>query len=260
MKKFLVSICSLLLVAGVSGCMVQQNKQPSQEQQQKQQQREKENKANEKAMLSYLRDKYKREFTSIEYTPAKRGFNDGFNENILTAESEDGIRVNVKEKLVHKGRYYDNYTDYVASNRIKDVIDYSGIRNLQVAKNFVTLKILPNYENLKLLESQKFKLSQEMVIKWYSIIAISGEPNEEVLKQLYNVYDKIISSGFGNYPVFIVAFGGDKSKAAKYVNNFLLYGPKDWESFDDKVKAVLKITDEKISFEKFKNQLIQIGG
>ncbi|MDV2887507.1 hypothetical protein RYX45_20210, partial [Alkalihalophilus pseudofirmus] len=110
MKKILVSICSLLLLAGMSGCVEKPNKQPSQEQQQKQQQREKENKANEKAMLSYLRDKYKREFTSIEYTPAKRGFNDGFNENILTAESEDGIRVNVKEKLVHKGRYYDNYT------------------------------------------------------------------------------------------------------------------------------------------------------
>ncbi len=260
MKKILVSVCSLLLVVGMSGCMDQQNKQQSQEQQQKQQQREKENKANERAMLSYLRDKYKREFTSIQYTPAKRGFNDGFNENILIAKSGDGIRVNVKEKLVHKGQFYDNFLNYYVSNKIKDAVDYSGIKNLQAAKTFVTLNMESNYENLKHLESQGFKLSQEMVIKWYSIIAISGEPNEEVLKQLYNVYDKSISSGFGNYPVFIVAFGGDKSKAAKYVNNFLLYGPEDWESFDDKVKAVLTITDEKISFEKFKNQLIQIGG
>lgn len=79
------------------------------------------------------------------------------------------------------------------------------------------------------------------------------------MKQLYSIYDKSTSLGYGNYPVFIVAFGGDKNKAEKYVNNYLLYGNVDWESFDGTVNAVLTITDDKLSLKQFKDQPEKFG-
>ena len=131
LKRFGVFVLLIIILIGVSGCMKDElPQQPTKE----------ENKAKEAEMLAYLKDKYKQEFTSIEYIPAKRGFNDGYNENVLIAESNDGIKVNAYEKLVYEGRYSDDYLDSYASKLYEDKIDYRGIKNLYRAKAYVTLK------------------------------------------------------------------------------------------------------------------------
>jgi hypothetical protein len=87
MKKIVSSIFIILLMIGVSGCM----KQPTSE----------ENKANEKRGW---KDKYNQKFTPLEYILAKHVFNDS--ENVLIAQSSEGILVNVKEKLSKIGKFY----------------------------------------------------------------------------------------------------------------------------------------------------------
>ncbi|WBL14613.1 hypothetical protein [Sutcliffiella sp. NC1] len=83
--KNISSIIVLLLFVfiGISGCAKQTTEQDGKE--------------NEQPMLTYLNEKYNTEFTTVEYIPAKRGFNDSMNQNILVAESEDGLRVEVRE-------------------------------------------------------------------------------------------------------------------------------------------------------------------
>lgn len=127
MKKLVFIIILMFIVAGVSGCVGQ----PS----------EKENKAKELEMLSYLKKKHNQEFTSIEYIPGKRGFNDDYNLNILVAKSEDGILVNVKEELIDEGYYFDDYINAYAAKKFDEKINYNVIKYLQEAKTYVSLRI-----------------------------------------------------------------------------------------------------------------------
>ena len=246
LRRFGVFLLLIIILIGVSGCMKDElPQQPTKE----------ENIAKEAEMLAYLKDKYKQEFTSIEYIPAKRGFNDGYNENVLIAESNNGIQVNAYEKLVYEGRYSDDYLNSFTSHNLGKQINYYGIKNLQGAKTYVTL--LADYRDLHVL-SEEFTLTKEKINSWYSIISISGEADDEVLKQLYGRYEANNSLDYGAN-VFIVAFGGEKSKADLYVNNYLLYGKDSWENFDESVKKILIITEKGLSLEQFKNQLVVIG-
>lgn len=208
-------------------------------------------------MLSYLEESYNREFKSVEYIPATRGFNDFMKENVLVAKDEKGIVVNVKEKVSKKGQFYDDYTNGFVSKLIENAVDFSGIENLYGAKTYVTLKA--DYDDVTILDEEGFSLSMEMINSWYNIISISDEANDEVLEQLFTVYEKCNSLGFGP-SVFIVAFGGEENKSEIYVNNFLLYGVQDWEQYDERVKQVLKVMEEGLSFEQFKEQLVVVGG
>jgi hypothetical protein len=212
LRRFGVFMLLIIILIGLSGCMKDELPQQSTKE---------ENKAKEAEMLAYLKDKYKREFTSIEYIPAKRGFNDGYNENVLITESNDGILVNTKEKLVHEGEYYDDYLNSYASKLAEGTINYSGIKNLRGAKTYITLK--PDDNDLPNFLNGEFKLTNEKISIKFSIISISSQADEVILKDLYEVYQRMYSISDENN-VFIVCFEGDKNKAEKYVNNFLLYG------------------------------------
>ncbi len=247
MKKILYSLFLIILVAGVSGCM----KQPVE----KEKKNTQENNANAEKMLSYVKDKYDREFTKVKYIPAKRGFNDFMNESVLVAKANDGVFVNVKERVGERGEFYDDYLNAHASKLLEGKVDFSGIKNLRAAKAYATLE--PESSNLKSLEVKT--LSYDMLSNWYSVISIAGEPDEEVLKQLYSVYEKNNALGYG-VNVFLVAFGGDKDKAENYVNNYLLYGTQQWEQYDKSVNGVLRVTKPVSSFDQFKAQLTKAGG
>ena len=216
-----------------------------------------ENKAKEAEMLAYLKDKYKQEFTRVEYIPAKRGFNDGYNENVLIAESNDGIQVNVKEKLVYEEQYYDNYLNFYASKLYENKINYSGIKNLHKAKAYVTLK--RDKQNLQDYLNGEFTLTNEKTLLRYSIISVSGEADEEVLRDLYGVYEQMFSLD-DQRNLLIIAFGGDKSNAEKYVNNYFLYGVIKWENYDETLKGIMRVSEKGLTFEQFKNQISMIGG
>jgi hypothetical protein len=242
-KRYALLILAMIPLLGVSGCM----KQPT----------ENENKANEKAMLSYLSNKYKREFTSVEYIPAKRGFNDFENKNILVAKSVDGgILVNTKERVGKPSQYFDDYLNSYASKLMENKIDYSGIKNLQGAKTYITLEA--NENNLKEYLNGEFSLSSEKVSGRFCVISISDQADDEVLRQLYGVYKQMYSIDDKN--TFVVAFGGNRIKAEKYVNNNLLYFTQDWEKYDESVEEILNISEEGLSFNQFKKHLRVVGG
>lgn len=238
MKKIVYSLLLLILAVGVSGC----TKQPT----------ENENETKEKAMLSYLNKKYDRQFTSVLYLPAKRGFNDGMNENILVAQTDDGIRVDVRERAGDAGSFSDNYLAAYGSKLFKRKMDYRKIQNLQSAKPYVYLR--PDQVSIEDMKKESFTFTNSMVIHLSSIISISGRANEGILRELYDVYQQMQSFGFDK-TIFVAAFGGDSAKTEKYVNNYYIYGSQSWEDYDSSVKQVMNITEKGLSFEQFKNKL-----
>jgi len=240
MKKIFCSFISIMLIIGVSGCM----KQPT----------EKENKENELAMLSYLEEKYGEKFKSIEYIPAERGYNDSYNKNILIVESQDGILVNVREKLKDPGLYYDDYLNAFASEMIDKKIDYGDIENIQFGKTYVNLSYDTDIVDLK---SPDFSFVNE-IKGLYVIISISGKSDEKILGELYDLYKNVESLGFKKH-VFKVAFGGDYDKSKKYVTNYFRYGIQTWNQYDESINELLHTVEKNLSFEEFKNKLIVIG-
>ncbi len=243
MKKIFCSLLLIILMVGVSGCMEQPN--------------EDEKKASESEMLSYLKNEYGGEFKRIEYIAGERGYNDSHNENILVAESENGILVNVREELGDKGNYYDDYENAYASKLINEKVDYSVVKNIRFTKTYVTLN--PEKVNIEDLRKDDFSLESDMVINLFSLISISAESDEEILKDLYEVYEQVQSLGY-NRNNFVVAFEGNSKKAEKYVNNYFLYGTQAWEKYDESNKEILRVTQNGLSFEQFRNQIISIGG
>jgi hypothetical protein len=247
LKRFGVFMLFIIILIGVSGCMKDElPQQPTKE----------ENKAKEAEMLAYLKDKYKQEFTRIDYIPAKRGFNDGYNKNILIAKSEDEILVNVREKLVTPGKFYDDFLNSYASKLVEGAIDYGKIEKLQTAKTFITLKADNN--NVNEFNNGEFALTDEKISSRICVISISDAADEEVLKELYDVYKQMyLLADNGN--TLVAAFSGDKNKAERYVNNYLLYGVQRWENYDDSVKEILRIQQKGLSYEQFKEKLKVLG-
>lgn len=210
-----------------------------------------EKKTSESAMLSYLDKKYDQNFSAINYIPAKRGFNDSMNLNILVAKSEDGLLVNVRERLSKPGKFFDDYRNAVASKSLKDKINYGSIENLHLAKTYITLT-----PEVDFTAAQKgvLSLAKDDVIMVFSIVSVSGDADEKTLNALYDVYQQLQSLGYED-TALIVAFSPDKDKAESYVNNFFLYGNQKWEEYDKSVKHVLKVNENGLSFEEFKKQL-----
>lgn len=243
MKNIVLGILALSLLIGVIGCM----KQPTNN----------DKKEKEVAMLKYLQESYERDFTIIDYIPAERGFNDDFNENILVAESEGGILVNVKEKLRNPGEFYDDFVNSYVTKSLEGIIDYSTVKNIHHAKTYATLKF--EHDNIDYLKKNDLKIEKQDLFKVYSIISIESESNEEILEQLYRIYEQLQELGNENNS-FIVAFAGDQSKAENYVNNFFLHGIQEWKKYDNSIKEILKIAQNGLSFEQFKEELVLVGG
>jgi len=242
MKRYIFIIFTLFLLLGVTGCMKQPTKQ--------------ENSENEMLMLDYLNEKYEDEFTSIEYIPAKRGFNDSMNQNILIAESTEGIRTEVRETLGSPGLYADTYVNAYASQLISNKLDYSTIPDLQFAQTYINL--MSSEVSLEDLRQDNFVITNDMVINLSSIISISGDVSEEALKKLYDVYNRQLSLGYERN-IFIVSFGGDTVKAEKYVKNYAIYGIQNWEKYDESLQATIVITENGLSLEEFRNKLNLLG-
>jgi hypothetical protein len=242
MKKILYSLFSVLLLAGVSGCMSQPTA--------------KDKKSSESAMLSYLSDKYDQDFSKVKYMAAKREFNDSMKENILIAKSDDGVQVNVRERLGEKGEFYDDYLNSFASKLYEDKINYGAISQLDQAKTYIAVK---SDVGLDEVQSKQSNLSKEDVFMVYSIISVKGKADEQALKGLYDVYQQIQALGYQD-SALIAAFSADQEKAKPYVNNYFLYGHQDWEQYDKDVKQVLRVNENGLSFEEFKNKLVSVGG
>lgn len=240
MKKISSIIVLLFFIfIGIGGCTKQTTEQ--------------EGKENEQSMLTYLNEKYDTEFTTVEYIPAKRGFNDSMNQNILVAESEDGLRVEVRETVRNPGEYTDTYMNAYAAMLISNEFNYNSISNLQFAKTYINLR--SREVSLEDLQMEKFSITNDMVINFSSIISISGNVSEEALVELYDVYTEQVALGYKRN-VFVASFGGDLVKSEKYVNSYTIYGIRNWEVYDESVKAVIVVTDNDLSYEEFRHRVI----
>ncbi|MED4014542.1 hypothetical protein [Sutcliffiella cohnii] len=239
--KNISSIIVLLLFVfiGISGCAKQTTEQDGKE--------------NEQPMLTYLNEKYNTEFTTVEYIPAKRGFNDSMNQNILVAESEDGLRVEVRETVSNPGKYMDTYLNAYAAKLISNKFNYNSITNIQFAKTYINLR--SREVSLEDLQKDNFVITNDMVINFSSIISILGDVSEEALVELYDVYTEQVALGYKRN-VFVASFGGDPVKSEKYVNSYAIYGIRNWEVYDESVKAVIVVTANGLSYEEFRHRVI----
>ncbi|MCL2109074.1 MAG: hypothetical protein FWH20_06990 [Oscillospiraceae bacterium] len=206
------------------------------------------NEQKQEEMLDYMRKTYGQEFTVVEFIPAPRGFNDSMNESILVVKNEDGFLVNVRERVGSPGYFYDNFYIEFLWYTSRNHIDYSEIPSLITARLYP--KIRTGTFELSDLENGVSSLNSDVLINITCLIAVSGEPNDDIISSLYKVYKQFTSRDF-QYINFIVAFVNDTEKSIKYVDNFDLYGVVTWDNFDSSIINLVTIQENDLSIEKF---------
>ena len=209
-------------------------------------------------MTQYMEDKYGEKFEFVEFEPADRGFNDWKNYNILTLKMDGtDIYTNVKEQVGYPEEYFSTFMDDYASYLIKGAIDYSEVSNLNKAKTYVSTGLYE--DSYDLLKNGNIEFTGEYFHGLRCIILIDGDPSEKNLNELYSVYlqkEKLATDLGVEGGSFEVAFGGDLSKNAMYVDNYFnMIDYQDWVYYDETITHAISIVDNLLSFDEFSAQL-----
>ena len=200
-------------------------------------------------MLEYLQEKYSQTFTAVDYIPAKRGFNDAMNENILVVKSSDGFFVNIRERVGSQGYFYENFLEAYSSYIDSDYVNFGNIPGLIAGRVHFTL-----HSNSVTIEELKASginsLTKETVANITCLVATSEQSGDEIIQKLYLVYQEMQEREYKHYG-FIIAFEPDKEKAKMYVENFNLHGVFEWKNFDKSATKTVEIWESGLTFEGF---------
>lgn len=238
MKNVAVGIFMLSLLLVVTGCMDQA--------------KEKDISESPKLMLHYLNDKYDVEFSQVQFIPAKRGVNDGVNENILIAESNEKIRVNVRETLGNPGKYVDNYLNMYVSDYVTKSLNFHTVPF--VHRYYTYLNLYEDKTTLSDVKDEKITLNNETVINMTTVVGVNSPPNEEILKGLYELYLDTNKLGIARNRL-LVSFNGDMNRTNQYIENYPVHNYIEWLDFDEEITSILIVTQNNLSFNEFKNLL-----
>ena len=208
-------------------------------------------------MTRYMEEGYGEDFEFVSFEPAPDGWNSWHEESILVLKLVDkDIYTTVAEQVAYPGDYYDDFVNKYTNYLFKDEIDYSKVSNLNYAKTYVSTYLDGDeYDKLK---NGDYELSSEYFFFIRSFISIDGEPTEETLKELYEVY--LDWNEFGErtgieHAYFCVGFGGDLEKGKEYINNFRAADYDSWWIQDRELEYELYAYNPKVSFEEFRDLL-----
>lgn len=238
--KLLLIALLIIILPGVNGCM--RNDIALEEK----------NKETQARMLSYAEKKFGGGFEVVEFVPAKSGFNDSLNENVLVLNrAGTDMVVNIREKLAEPYEYYDDYISALASYMGRDFIAFGAVPDLRHAKIYIAVK----QDRVSCQDDLGEELlNPENVIDITAVINISARPNEEIVKGLYDIYQQLQKQKYKDF-FMTVGFTDVNSDYGKYVNNYLLNGYKKWTDVGKNVYASLSVYDRNLTLEEFRDKI-----
>lgn len=232
MKKFSCVLLCFALVMSICGCAKQNSEEKETEY--------------KNEMMNYAEEKYKKVFLIDEVIFSEAGFNTGMEQNVLVLKDSDGVTFNVTASHKNPDSFYDDYVEAVCAEKFSKEINTEQIKDYAEFKFYVMLN-----------NDSDFTYSEENIKSLTFMVNIKGDPNEDILKDLYDVYSEISNKNIEN--VFIlIGFTDGSPIFSKAVNNYKVYGEAEWEDFSATVYSYLDVFENNLSFEEFKNALVEI--
>ena len=211
-KKYIKFIILVFLVVGLAGCRLLLSEEEKAEIKQEEQQKKED-------MVTYMENKYHKKFTvDSDFIILDRGFGSGLSQDVIYVKAEDGLRTIVRERDCGDcgGKYFDDYIYDLVSRDFDAQMNYSQYPSIQFAKTYAYIK----NEDLKVDEimSGNLDTAKQNVSRVESIIFVDHNPNDEILKELYQVYQNLYKLHDDNF--ISVGFNGNKKKAKVYVYEY----------------------------------------
>ena len=86
------------------------------------------------------------------------------------------------------------------------------------------------------------------------VSTITGNPNDDSLERLYEIYNAIQQKGYSNV-YFLVGFTDGSPEFEKAVENYMVHGKSEWKDYSGEVFAELYVTDNNLSYAEFKEKV-----
>lgn len=237
MKKIrAISIILLILitVTGVCGCMNKNSNKSN---------RQESDQEYVLLMQNYIQDKYSITVDVVEQILPQDGINTALKENILVVRDSNGVISNVKARLSTPYEFYDDYVESCTAASIQ--------KEIGVSVPSGTAKIYVVVNNT---DANNINTSATNIASLTFVSTITGNPNDNSLERLYEIYDTIQKKGYSNV-YFLVGFTDGSYEFEKAVENYMVHGKSEWKDYSGEVFAELYVTDNNLSYAEFKGNI-----
>lgn len=193
-------------------------------------------------MQSYIEEKYSITVDVLEYIFPQDGINTALKENVLVVRDSKGVISNVKARLSSPYSFYDDYVAACTAQSIQDELEIS------VPHGVAKIYVVTNNLDINQLDTSSTNISSLTFVS-----TISGNPTDEAMKILYEIYDKLQKRYENVY--FLVGFTDGSDEFKKATENYMVYGKSEWKDYSGEVYAELYVTDKNLSFDEFKDNV-----
>lgn len=237
MRKFrAISIVLLILitVTGVCGCMNKNSNKSN---------RQESDQEYILLMQNYIQDKYSITVDVVEQILPQDGINTALKENILVVRDSNGVISNVKARLSTPYEFYDDYVESHAAASIQNEIGVS------VPSGIAKIYVVVNNSDANNIDTSATNIASLTFVS-----TITGQPNDNSMECLYEIYNAIQQKGYSNV-YFLVGFTDGSSEFEKAVENYMIFGKSEWKDYSGEVFAELYVTDNNLSYAEFKERV-----
>ena len=237
MKKIrAISIILLILITitGVCGCMNKNSNKSN---------RQETDQEYILLMQNYIQDKYSITVDVVEQILPQDGINTALKENILVVRDSNGVFSNVKARLSTPYEFYDDYVESCTAASIQ--------KEIGVSVPSGTAKIYVVVNNT---DANNINTSAANIASLTFVSTITGNPNDDSLERLYEIYNAIQQKGYSNV-YFLVGFTDGSPEFEKAVENYMVHGKSEWKDYSGEVFAELYVTDNNLSYAEFKEKV-----
>ena len=195
------------------------------------------------SMQNYIQDKYSITVNVVEQILPQDGINTALKENILVVRDSNGVISNVKARLSTPYEFYDDYVESCTAASIQ--------KEIGVSVPSGTAKIYVVVNNT---DANNINTSAANIASLTFVSTITGNPNDDSLERLYEIYNAIQQKGYSNV-YFLVGFTDGSSQFEKAVENYMIFGKSEWKDYSGEVFAELYVTDNNLSYAEFKERV-----
>lgn len=194
-------------------------------------------------MQNYIQDKYSITVDVVEQILPQDGINTALKENILVVRDSNGVISNVKARLSTPYKFYDDYVEACTAASIQKEIGVS------VPSGTAKIYVVVNNNDVNNINT-----SAENIASLIFVSNITGNPNDNTLERLYEIYSAIQQKGYSKV-YFLVGFTDGSSEFEKAVENYMIHGKSEWKDYSGEVFSELYVTDNNLSYAEFKEKV-----
>ena len=194
-------------------------------------------------MQNYIQDKYSITVDVVEQILPQDGINTALKENSLVVRDSNGVISNIKARLSTPYEFYDDYVESCTAASIQ--------KEIGVSVPSGTAKIYVVVNNT---DANNINTSAANVASVTFVSTITGNPNDDSLERLYEIYNSIQQKGYSNV-YFLVGFTDGSPEFEKAVENYMVHGKSEWKDYSGEVFAELYVTDKNLSYAEFKEKV-----